>query len=46
MKFFNEIHLNLQLPSNNTYVLVFTLSSPHLFLPTNYTFNAHEEKYH
>jgi hypothetical protein len=46
MKFFNEIHLSIQLPSNGTYVLVLTLSSPHLLMPIDYTFNVHEEKYH
>ncbi len=45
MKIFNEICLSIQLPSNNTDVLVFTLSSPHLLPPTNYMFNAPREKY-
>jgi hypothetical protein len=46
MNFFNEICLSIQLPSNNTYVSVLTLSSPHLFVPIDYTFNAHGKKYH
>jgi flagellar assembly factor FliW len=46
MKIFNEIHLSTQLPSNNTYVLVLTLSSPHLILPIDYTFNVPGEMYH
>jgi len=46
MKFFNEIPLRIQLPSNSTHASMFTLSSPHLLMPTNYTFNAHGEKYH
>jgi hypothetical protein len=31
---------------NSIYVLMLTFSSPHLFLPIGYTFNALEEKYH
>jgi len=46
MKFFNEIPLSIQLLSNNANASMFTLSSPHLLLPTNYTFNAPWEKYH
>jgi hypothetical protein len=46
MKFFNEIPLRIQLPSNSTNASMFTLSSPHLHLPTNYIFNAHGEEYH
>jgi hypothetical protein len=46
MKVFNEIRLNIQLPSNSTYISMFTLSSFHLFLPNDYTFNAPREKYH
>ncbi len=46
MKFFNEISFSIQLPSNNTNASMFTLSSPHLLPPTNYTFNAPREKYH
>jgi hypothetical protein len=46
MKIFNEICLSIQLPFNNTYVAMLTLSSPHLFLPINYTFNGFGEKYH
>jgi flagellar assembly factor FliW len=45
MKFFNEICLSIQLPSNSIDVLVFTLSSPHLLPPTNYAFNVRREKY-
>jgi len=40
MKIFNEIPLSIQLLSNNANASMFTLSSPHLLLPTNYTFNA------
>jgi len=45
MKIFNEICLSIQLPSSNTNVLLFTLSSPHLLPPTDYTFNVLGEKY-
>jgi len=40
----NEIFLSIQLPSNNTYVLVLTFSSPDLFMLSDYTFNAHGKK--
>ncbi len=46
MKFFNEIPLSIQLPSNNTNASMFTFSSPHLLLPIDYTFNGLREKYH
>ncbi len=38
--FFNEICLNIQPLSNNTYVSMLTLSSPYLFIPIDYTFNV------
>jgi hypothetical protein len=46
MRIFNEIRLNIQFPFNSTYVSMLTLSSLHLFLPIDYTFNAPREKYH
>jgi hypothetical protein len=46
MKFFNEILLSIQLPSNNTNASMFTFSSPHLLLPIDYTYNGLGEKYH
>jgi hypothetical protein len=36
MIFFYEIHLTIQLPSNITYVSMFALSSPYLFMPIHY----------